>query len=175
MAGKTKKRAAAGGKKAGPAAPNPLLGAWTTPFEMPPFDRIEIEHFVPALDRGFTANRKEIAAIAGNAQAPTFAQLWPELSRELERADFLAAHNAPFDRGVLAACCAAAGVVAPRTPFVCTVRLARAAWNVKPTTLPDVCRYLGLELKHHEALSDAEACARIVLTAGAQGVAFAPN
>ena len=55
------------------AAHNPLLGAWTTPFQMPPFDRIEIEHFVPAFEKGFAAERKVIAAIAGNAAAPTFA------------------------------------------------------------------------------------------------------
>jgi len=31
--------------------------------------------------------------------------------------------------------------------------------------LPDVCRHLGLPLQHHNALSDAEACANIVLAA----------
>jgi peptidyl-dipeptidase Dcp len=52
---------------------NPLLGDWTAPFQMPPFDRIEIEHFVPAFDKGFAAERKMVAAIAGNKSAPTFA------------------------------------------------------------------------------------------------------
>ena len=52
---------------------NPLLERWTTPFAMPPFDNIEIEHFMPAFDRAFVANRKEIAAIAGNTETPTFA------------------------------------------------------------------------------------------------------
>ena len=41
---------------------------------MPPFDRIEIEHFVPAFDKGFAANRKEIAAIAGNADGADLRQ-----------------------------------------------------------------------------------------------------
>ena len=56
-----------------PPGQNPLLGAWTTPFQMPPFDRIEIEHFVPAFEKGFAAERKVIAAIVDNKAAPTFA------------------------------------------------------------------------------------------------------
>ncbi|MFQ5669048.1 MAG: 3'-5' exonuclease [Acidobacteriota bacterium] len=96
---------------------------------------------------------------------PEFARVWPPLSGLLEGTDFLAAHNAPFDRGVLRACCAMAGIDAPRLPWTCTVRLARRALGIYPTTLDRVCRCLGIPLRHHEALSDAEACARIVLRA----------
>jgi DNA polymerase-3 subunit epsilon len=104
------------------------------------------------------------------ADAPTFAQAWPKLSRLLAGAQFLAAHNAPFDSGVLAACCDAARLPRPAHRFVCTVRLARDTWKVYPTKLPDVCRHLGLALNHHEALSDATACAQIVIAALKQGV-----
>src|SRR5262245_32108359 len=45
------------------AAPNPLIEPWTTPFEMPPFDRIRPEHFLPAFDRVFADNIAEIEAI----------------------------------------------------------------------------------------------------------------
>ena len=31
---------------------NPFLERWSTPFGMPPFDRIRPEHFPPAFDRG---------------------------------------------------------------------------------------------------------------------------
>jgi DNA polymerase-3 subunit epsilon len=101
------------------------------------------------------------------AKEPTFTELWPQIAKELQGVDFVAAHNASFDRGVLQACCTAAGVVVPETPFECTMRLARKVWNVRPTRLPDVCRSLGVPLCHHDALSDAEACARIVLAAQA--------
>jgi peptidyl-dipeptidase Dcp len=67
--------------RAEPTGDNPLLGAWTTPFAMPPFDRIEIAHFIPALDKGFSVNRKEIAAIAGDPAAPTFANTIDALER----------------------------------------------------------------------------------------------
>ena len=73
----------------------------------------------------------------------------------------------PFDRRVLAACCGAAGHPVPAVPFVCTVQLARRRWGQRPNSLPAVCRRLGIPLDHHDAGSDAEACARIVLAATA--------
>jgi len=100
--------------------------------------------------------------------SPGFRDFWVGNADFLADADFLAAHNASFDRAVLATCCAMAGLPAPRLPFVCTVDLARKQWNLRPTKLPDVCRHLGLDLNHHHAASDAEACARIVMAAVAE-------
>lgn len=51
---------------------NPLLETWNTPFETPPFGDIETAHFKPAFDAALAAHRDEIAAIAGNAEAPSF-------------------------------------------------------------------------------------------------------
>ncbi|MFO0848541.1 MAG: 3'-5' exonuclease [Gemmataceae bacterium] len=99
------------------------------------------------------------------AGAGTFAEVWPALAPLVAGADFLAAHNAPFDRRVLTACCAAAGLPVPAAPFVCTVQLARRRWGLRPNDLPSVCRRLGIGLVHHDAGSDAEACARIVIAA----------
>lgn len=102
---------------------------------------------------------------------PTFREFWIENAGFLEDVEFLAAHNAGFDRSVLGACCRMADLPAPRLPYVCTVELARNQWNVRPTKLPDVCRYLGVNLTHHHAASDALACARIVLAALAENPA----
>jgi DNA polymerase-3 subunit epsilon len=99
------------------------------------------------------------------ADQPTFAEIWPRLTPLLEDVEFLAAHNARFDRAVLRACCAMAGLPVPDLPFTCTMLLARHTWHIFPTKLPDVCKHLGLSLNHHDAASDAEACARIVLAA----------
>ena len=101
--------------------------------------------------------------------APTFAELWPTLRAWIDDAAFVAAHNAPFDRSVLHACCARYRLRLPRTPFTCTVQLARAQWGIRPTKLPDVCRRLRIPLRHHDAGADALACARIVLAAQADG------
>lgn len=99
--------------------------------------------------------------------AEDFGRLWPKLAPLVDGADFFAAHNASFDRGVLYACCAAYGLAAPTLPFRCTVQLSRRTWNIRPTKLSDVCSALGISLNHHEALSDAMACAQIVLAAHA--------
>jgi DNA polymerase-3 subunit epsilon len=99
------------------------------------------------------------------AKAADFGALWPKLACWFEGVDFLAAHNASFDRGVLNACCATHGIEAPLPAFRCTVTMARRAWNLRPTKLPDVCRHLGIALDHHDALSDALACAKIVVAA----------
>lgn len=103
------------------------------------------------------------------ADAPSFGDAWLELREVLEGAEFLAAHNAPFDRNVLGACCYAAGWRSPDLPWVCTVRLARRTWTLGSAALPSVCRHLGLSLNHHEPLSDAEACANILLAAVQDG------
>jgi DNA polymerase-3 subunit epsilon len=103
-------------------------------------------------------------------EAPTFRQLWPSLQERLAGVEFLAAHNASFDRSVIRTCCERAHLRAPSHAFQCTVRLARTVWNIFPTTLPDVCRYLRIPLRHHDAGSDAEACARIVIAALEAGV-----
>lgn len=105
--------------------------------------------------------------------APSFDAVWTGITRELAGVAFLAAHNAPFDKGVLGACCATYAMPAPEQPFVCTVRLARAQWDIHPTKLPDVCRHLGIDLRHHQADSDAEACARIVIAAEQAGWRYA--
>ena len=62
-------------------SPNPLLETWTTPFGIPPFDRIRPEHFPPAFDRGMKAQNAEIAAITSVDAAPSFANTIEALER----------------------------------------------------------------------------------------------
>lgn len=97
--------------------------------------------------------------------APSFGEVWPALSRHLRDIEFVAAHNAVFDRSVLQACCRQAELPVPKVPFQCTVKLAREVLGIYPTSLDRVCRELRIPLRHHHAPSDAEACARIVLAA----------
>jgi len=104
------------------------------------------------------------------ASEPNFRKLWPSLEDILNGADFIAAHNASFDRSVLHACCQASNIKPPSIPFRCTVSLARKTWSIYPTKLPNVCSYLNIPLNHHEALSDAEACAKIVIAASEKRV-----
>ena len=96
---------------------------------------------------------------------PTFGEIWPTMTEYLHGADHFVAHNAPFDKGVLQACCAASGLAMPTLPFRCTVKLARQIWPLPSHKLNLVCQHLQIPLNHHDALSDAEACAKIVIAA----------
>ena len=103
---------------------------------------------------------------------PLFAHLWSDIAGKLQGVGFVAAHNAAFDRSVLRACCETAALSPLQVPFVCTVKAARSLWGYHPTTLADVCRELRIPLRHHDAESDALACARILLAARQQGHAY---
>jgi DNA polymerase-3 subunit epsilon len=102
--------------------------------------------------------------------APTFKEVWEEIKSFFEDVDFLAAHNAKFDASVLKACCLTHEIVPPAAKFTCTVAVARETWNIYPTKLSDVCRQLKIKLNHHEALSDAHACAQIIIAQQKLGI-----
>ncbi len=104
------------------------------------------------------------------ANEPAFRYVWRSLRPLFEDVDFLAAHNASFDRSVLHKCCETARIRPPHQDFVCTVRLARRVWGIYPTSLPHVCLNLDLPLNHHDPLSDARACALVIIRAFKQGI-----
>ncbi len=54
-------------------AGNPLLGTWTTPDGVPPYDRIRPEHYEPAFDAGIAQARANMEKIATSSAAPSFA------------------------------------------------------------------------------------------------------
>ncbi len=54
---------------------NPLLSNWDTPFNIAPFDQISDADFAPALEEALAAHNAQIAAIAENPEAPTFANV----------------------------------------------------------------------------------------------------
>ncbi|MBA3387677.1 MAG: M3 family metallopeptidase, partial [Chthoniobacterales bacterium] len=54
------------------ANPNPLLTESTLPYQLPPFDKINNEHFQPAIEQGMAEQLKEIEKVAGENEKPTF-------------------------------------------------------------------------------------------------------
>jgi peptidyl-dipeptidase Dcp len=53
---------------------NPLLATWSGPYGgVPPFDRVRVEHFKPALETAMAENLAEVDRIANDPAAPTFA------------------------------------------------------------------------------------------------------
>ncbi len=64
---------------------NVLLQDWETPFGLPPFDAIRDEDFSPAVEAALAEARANVAAIAGSAEAPTFANTVEALERAERR------------------------------------------------------------------------------------------
>ncbi|WP_295940843.1 M3 family metallopeptidase [uncultured Alistipes sp.] len=54
------------------AGDNPFFTEWDTPYGVPPFDKIQSGHFMPAFERGMSLNAAEIDAITSNKDEPTF-------------------------------------------------------------------------------------------------------
>lgn len=51
---------------------NPFFSEWETPYGVPPFDRIEMAHYMPAYERAMSLCDAEIDAIVANKDTPTF-------------------------------------------------------------------------------------------------------
>ncbi len=52
---------------------NPFMKPYATVYEIPPFDEITIEDYVPAFDAGIAEAKASIDSITSNPEAPTFA------------------------------------------------------------------------------------------------------
>ena len=98
--------------------------------------------------------------------APTFDKVYPEIKKRLQ-GKIIVAHNESFDRSVLQKTMAENGLdyselkISER--WECTMRLCRAIDKYPSGKLDECCAVDSIELKHHEALSDARACAELYL------------
>ena len=63
---------------------NPLLAAWDTPHETPPFSEIKLENYEPAIDAAIACSRAEFEAIVKNPKKPTFGNTIVALERQGE-------------------------------------------------------------------------------------------
>src|SRR5215204_4089879 len=61
---------------------NPLLAEWVGPYGgIPPFDKVQIAQFKPALETAMNENLAEIDKIANSPEAPTFENTIAALER----------------------------------------------------------------------------------------------
>ena len=97
--------------------------------------------------------------------APPFGDVWTQAAT-LIGDRVLVAHNTAFDMSVVRHSAIFHDYAPPEASFLCTYRLARSRWpDLGSWRLPDVCDALGITgLNHHDALSDARAAARVLLT-----------
>lgn len=94
-----------------------------------------------------------------------FPAVWDEI-HPLIGDTTLAAYNATFDMGALHAVLETHRLPPNQARWSCVMRLARQAWpSLGKYNLPNVARSLGIELRHHDPLSDAHVCAQVALQA----------
>lgn len=96
---------------------------------------------------------------------PGFHAIYPEV-RKLLQGKTVVAHNEQFDRHVLKRTMRMYGLdyeeLLLSDRWECTCRIYRSL-GYKPANLAACCEREGIELKHHEALSDARGCAKLYL------------
>ncbi|TWU41198.1 DNA polymerase III subunit epsilon [Novipirellula aureliae] len=124
----------------------------------------------------FSPMNIEIHGISPNdvADEPDFGELWHDIADYFRlppgqsRAPCLVAHNASFDIGVLIACLKTHRLPIPEMQYTCTRSIARQTWPDRPRFgLKPLSDWLGVRFRHHDALEDSIACAKILLAAGA--------
>ncbi len=68
---------------------NPLLMAFDTPHQTPPFDKIKAEHYEPAFDIAIEEAQKEVTQIATSKEPPTFENTVVALDNSGERLEYI--------------------------------------------------------------------------------------
>lgn len=89
--------------------------------------------------------------------APEFDQVWPEIRGFIE-GQTVVAHNMAFDGSCLKQALDFYGLAQPCFEKQCTLKLLKKRLNL-------LCEEFGIPLDHHDALSDARACAALYLRA----------
>jgi DNA polymerase-3 subunit epsilon len=121
----------------------------------------------------FDANNIRIHGIkkADVEDGHTWAEILPMMLEFIE-GDVLVAHNATFDMGVLKAAADAILFELPKLHYGCSLLVSRKVYNLESYRLNAVAYAIGHEeFDHHDALADADACARIMIhAADRQGV-----
>jgi DNA polymerase-3 subunit epsilon len=98
--------------------------------------------------------------------APRFPEIWESALLPFIGGLPLAAHNAPFDMGVLAAVLAHYRLAPPPLAYFCTLALSRAAWpEMESHSLPELGKTFGIAYNAHNALDDARVCGIIACMA----------
>jgi DNA polymerase-3 subunit epsilon len=88
------------------------------------------------------------------ADAPTFIEIWPAIVPFIANQNVVAHNGHSFDFRILEKTLGYYGVVAPVYQKHCTYKIYR-------NNLAVLCKEHRIELNHHDALSDARACARL--------------
>jgi DNA polymerase-3 subunit epsilon len=95
---------------------------------------------------------------------PTYADIHAVIAERMT-GRITVAHSA-FDKGALSAACRIDGLPVIETNWLDSVRVAKRAWpQLASHRLNVLSRFLGIEHRHHDALSDARAAGMVIVKA----------
>lgn len=129
---------------------------------------IDMEYFLiqpPSLN--FSEKNISIHGITPDdvKSAPTFPEVWNKIKYHFPD-NMIIAHNAIFDMSVLKNCLEEYSLNIPDFNYLCSIPISTCACRGQNVgrSLKDRLEYFGIEFKnHHNALADAEACAKLVI------------
>lgn len=94
---------------------------------------------------------------------PDFLQLWTEILPYFQNKTLIA-HNASFDFSVLRSVLDVYGAEYPTLDYYCSMLLSKKSIDgLVNYKLPTLCKYFNIGLNHHDAESDAKACAQLTI------------
>jgi len=115
----------------------------------------------------FYARNVEIHGIRSRdvVDAPDFAYIWPEIEYFIDE-DFIVAHNARFDVGVLTSLLRYYGIEIPDIRYLCSLQISRKVWpQFRSHALTSLSAQFGLDYNAHNALDDAINCGKVFVKA----------
>ena len=103
-------------------------------------------------------------------ESPEFPEIWQSVKTMLTSADCVVIHNAPFDLRHLHKVLEIYHLPSVSFDYVCSLKLCRLHFPEFPKhDLADVAEHFGIAFQHHDALEDAETCAKNRFTVGNSG------
>lgn len=97
--------------------------------------------------------------------APDFGYIWPEIEYFIG-SDFVVAHNAPFDMGVLRSLIDYYEIPHPDFKYLCSLQISRKIWPHLPShALTALSAQFNLTYNAHNALDDAINCGKVFVKA----------
>ena len=95
-------------------------------------------------------------------ESPEFSEVWQSVKLLLISADCVVIHNAPFDLRHLHNVLSLYNLPSVSFDYVCSLKLCRYHFPELPYhSLADMAEKFGITFQHHDALEDAETCAKI--------------
>ena len=128
----------------------------------------EYQTFIQPPDNEYAFYNSKVHGITANdtIDSPFFPDIYSEIRDRLYK-QTIVAHNEVFDRSVLQKTMEYYDLDylelnAPNSHWKCTLKIYREK-GYDPASLDACCKRQGIQLNHHEALSDAKGCAMLFL------------